>query len=419
MSHRIIVGDAREALRQVADGEVQCCVTSPPYFGLRDYGAAGQLGLEATPREYVDSLVSVFREVRRVMRDDGTLWLNLGDSYANTGGHTKLGGSSQLAGRAANEERHKLKGRVPEGFKKKDLLGIPWRVAFALQDDGWYLRSDIVWAKSNPMPESVLDRPTRSHEYLFLLTKSPDYFYDAEAIKEDGVCPAGTKGGKGSAKRGEAFGVNSRPPEYKVYDGRRNKRSVWGVSTKPCNWEFCKACGTLFKGPERRRLVATANGEQCPCGAVGQWVDHFAAFPPDLVEPCILAGTSAKGRCAKCLVPWRRVVRRTKMVVRPGPRAGEYGSTTTDGLTGTMVQPPSSETVGWEPQCQCHITGPNEWNVTADGTQAAVPCVVLDPFCGSGTTGAVAARHGLDFIGCEINPDYARVSDAVVSRASK
>lgn len=402
------------ALKQITDQSVQTCVTSPPYFGLRDYGVAGQLGLEQTPREYVDKLVGVFREVRRCLRDDGTLWLNLGDSYASTGGHGKLGANSQMVGREANSERRKVKGSVPDGFKTKDLMGIPWRVAFALQDDGWYLRSDIVWAKPNPMPESVLDRPTRSHEYLFLLTKSPRYFYDAEAIKEPAVGASPKKEWRDRKAAGESLyhglaGAAANGSGNFGSDGFRNKRDVWTVSTKPCSWDFCKACGILFKGLERKAITKTAmvgrHLRMCPCGVADQWVDHFAAFPLDLIEPCVLAGTSANGCCLLCNAPQIRVVERTKMVIRPGPRTGEYGSSTTDGLTGTMLEPAKTETSGWKPGCDCK--------------DLVHPCAVLDPFCGSGTTGVAAAKNKLDFIGCEINPDYARVSEALIARAAK
>jgi len=322
MKSTILIGDVRKRLAELTAGSVRTCITSPPYFGLRDYGTASweggdpecphtgkpmatkaninrntgggndvknataleffrercgrcgamridsQIGLEATPEAYVAEMVSVFREVWRVLADDGTLWLNIGDSYG----------------------------------KDKQLIGIPWRLAFALQADGWHLRSDIIWAKPNPMPESVRDRPTKSHEYVFLLSKSPKYYYDHEAIKEDGVIPAGTKGAKGSAERQRMKGVNARPPEYKVYDGKRNKRDVWVVNTKP------------FKGA------------------------HFAVMPEALVEPCVLAG-SAEGD------------------------------------------------------------------------------TVLDPFTGSGTVAVVANRHGRNFVGTELNPEYAEIARERISKA--
>ena len=252
----LLLGDCRETLKTLPDGSVNCCVTSPPYFGLRDYGNEGQIGLEQTPEAFVAELVSVFREVRRVLRDDGTLWLNLGDSYAGSG----KGPAGNLG--AKHNERHlehKHGGIVPEGLKPKDLIGIPWHVAFALQADGWYLRQDIIWHKPNPMPESVKDRCTKAHEYVFLLSKSAKYYFDSEAMKEDAVTPAGTKGAKGSASRKAEKGVNARPPEYALYGGTRNRRSVWTVQTRP------------YKGA------------------------HFATFPPDLIEPCVLAGCPVGG----------------------------------------------------------------------------------------------------------------------------
>ena len=255
MTVRILIGDVRTRLAEVPDASVHTCVTSPPYFGLRDYGHAGQIGLEATPDAFVAELVAVFREVRRVLRDDGTLWLNLGDSYAND---AKWGGSS--GGKhvtALHGDTGIGRGKVQTGLKPKDLIGIPWRVAFALQADGWYLRSDIIWSKPNPMPESVTDRPTKAHEYLFLLSKSERYYYDADAIAEDAV-----KGAAGSSfNEGKTathqLGRSSAAP--RIDAETRNRRTVWTVATQP------------FKGA------------------------HFATFPPALIEPCILAGCPKDG----------------------------------------------------------------------------------------------------------------------------
>ena len=249
--YTIHVGDCLDGLRELPDGIARTCVTSPPYFGLRDYGHEGQIGLEPTPDEFVTALVKVFREVRRGLRDDGTLWLNLGDSYANDG---KWGGSSGGKHASALHGNSGIgRGKVTTGLKQKDLIGIPWRVAFALQADGWYLRQDIIWAKPNPMPESVRDRCTKAHEYIFLLTKSARYYFDAEAIKEPEACgrtrgPALHPDTKSTNGNG---GLSSR-----VGDGSRNRRSVWTVTTKP------------FSGA------------------------HFAVFPSDLIEPCILAGSA-------------------------------------------------------------------------------------------------------------------------------
>ena len=252
--------DNREGLKMLDDNSIDCCITSPPYWGLRDYGVEGQLGLESTPEEYVANLVEVFREVKRVLRDDGTLWLNLGDSYS--------GNCSQASnnGRAGfGNARERLVNRKGKGLKPKDLVGIPWMVAFALRADGWYLRQDIIWHKPNPMPESVKDRCTKAHEYIFLLAKSAQYYYDNEAIKEDAkpesekryksAFHTGKKEISGQGRPGNA----SNTPGYKRWTGKRNKRSVWTVTTKP------------FKEA------------------------HFATFPPDLIEPCILAGCPEGG----------------------------------------------------------------------------------------------------------------------------
>ena len=254
---KILNGDCREVLKTMPDCSVHCCVTSPPYFGLRDYKVDGQIGLEQTPDAYVAQLVAVFREVRRVLADDGTLWLNLGDSYSGSGK-----GPAGNLGKIHNEREIKqTSGIVPDGLKPKDLIGIPWRVAFALQADGWYLRQDIIWHKPNPMPESVKDRCTKSHEYMFLLSKSERYYFDAEAIAEPSVTndprrpytSVGAKqiDGRTEWKSGERRGGNDFT--------KRNRRDVWTVATKP------------YKGA------------------------HFATFPPELVRPCILAGCKKGG----------------------------------------------------------------------------------------------------------------------------
>jgi site-specific DNA-methyltransferase (adenine-specific) len=259
MDYRIIEGDCIEGMRGLEGQSVNCVVTSPPYFGLRDYGHDGQIGLEASPDAFVTKLVDVFREVRRVLRDDGTLWLNLGDSYASRtkGSGGKNGNLNTPSGN--NEPAYFSQPRkFNHDVKDKDLLGIPWRVAFALQADGWYLRQDIIWHKPNPMPESVRDRCTKAHEYIFLLSKAPRYYFDAEAIKEPAVCelqPRKRPNGL-SVEDGKKLGVYR--PNCGVSE-TRNRRSVWTVATKPFN------------------------------GA------HFATFPPDLIRPCILAGCPKDG----------------------------------------------------------------------------------------------------------------------------
>lgn len=265
-------GDALSVLRELPSESVHCVVTSPPYWGLRDYGVEGQLGLEATPEEYVSKMVEVFREVRSVLRDDGTLWLNLGDCYATGGGSV-----GRCPGGGEQGERFLRQGmintqpnRMPlEGLKPKDLCGIPWMLAFALRADGWYLRSDIIWHKPNPMPESVTDRPTKAHEYIFLLSKSERYHYDATAIKEPQSETTMERFGNGTpriigkkektAKAGDVLANSSYVRSVGILENGRNKRSVWTVNTQPF--------------PEA----------------------HFATFPEELIKPCILAGCPAGG----------------------------------------------------------------------------------------------------------------------------
>lgn len=257
MKTQILNGDCIEMMRTLQDQSVNCCVTSPPYYGLRDYGHDGQIGLEETPDAFVQKLVEVFREVKRVLRNDGTLWLNLGDSYSGSG--------KSPAGNLGNKHNerhleHKTGGIIPDGTKSKDLIGIPWMVAFALRADGWYLRQDIIWHKPNPMPESVQDRCTKAHEYIFLLSKSSKYYYDIEPIREQikptsGVINGVSLMGEHRLKEG---GRKTEKREYDEIKGA-NKRSVWSVNTKS------------YEGA------------------------HFATYPPELIEPCILAGCPKGG----------------------------------------------------------------------------------------------------------------------------
>lgn len=307
----ILEGDCLDSLRSMPAGGVRCCVTSPPYWGLRDYGFAGQIGLEPTPGEYVARLVDVFREVRRVLADDATLWLNLGDSYAGNGPRSNNNGegaSSMGWPGQRKETLNKAAGlklpAVEHGLKPKDLCGIPWRVAFALQADGWYLRSDIIWAKPNPMPESVTDRPTKAHEYVFLLAKSERYHFDADAVAESALyrVPAERHAsGDYSQGSGRNDGGQHRSGGF-VTGEKRNVRSVWSIATQPYD------------------------------GA------HFATFPEALAERCIRAGS-------------------------------------------------------------------------------AVGDTVLDPFGGSGTTGAVALRWGRRAVLCEGNPEYVALARKRIAQA--
>jgi DNA modification methylase len=312
-------------------------------------------------------MVAVFREVRRVLRDDGTLWLNLGDSYASSGGERAYGSSDHGTGRGPGTRRHDV---PASGLKPKDLVGIPWRVAFALQSDGWYLRSDIIWSKPNPMPESVTDRPTKAHEYVFLLSKSARYFYDYEAALEDGEgYGSGNKtkrwGNNHTIERAEGAGAIERHLSI-PWEGRstRNRRTVWTIATSP----YSEA--------------------------------HFATFPPALVEPCIKAGTSERGCCATCGAPWTRETEKSRTFESGSGKAGNMpigkngaglqgGGETLDIRRGPTVH---STTTGWSPACRCD----------AD----TKPCTVLDPFSGAGTALLVADRLGRDGIGIDLNPEY-------------
>ncbi len=372
MSVRIINADVMDGLRQLGDESVHCVVTSPPYYALRDYGVDGQIGIEASPEIFVARMVEVFSEIRRVLRKDGTCWMNMGDSYNQNQGKgfdTNQDGGERK--RVAASPKASSGGLPP-----KNLLGMPWRLAFALQADGWWLRSDIIWAKPNPMPESVTDRPTKSHEYVFLLTRSERYFYDAEAIKEAAsgvVGNARTFRGGGAYTGGRSF-QNSNGSERESHgnapneSGSRNKRSVWTIATSP----FPDA--------------------------------HFATFPPELPEICILAGTSQKGCCAKCGAPWGRETETIytdahKGMVGNQRKAAQTASWSAnhDGRENDKRMNKNVATLGWSPSCSCN----------AD----VIPATVLDPFSGAGTTCLVADRLQRNAIGIELNPTYAAMSE--------
>ncbi len=413
----IVHGDALEVLRGWPDASVQCCVTSPPYWGLRNYQAegetlAGQYGQEPTIEEHIAVLVEFFREVRRVLRPDGTLWLNVGDKYAgggNGGGGSfaKDGIRTGLPGTDKNKRTVHGKMSVPDGFKPKNLLMLPARLAMALQADGWTLRSDIIWSKPNPMPESVTDRPATAHEHVFLLTPGPRYFYDAEAVREEGAGTPTTKmpdgwdtgpgahgsvhregrekGAKTDKQRGHSrrhAGFNDRWDEMtraEQQSSGRNLRNVWTVPTQPY------------------------------AGA------HYATFPEALVEPCIAAGTSERGACPACGAPWRRVVE--KIAFGKAPSATGYDDTTKACPLSRSRQAyraagleaaPAPRTTGWVPGCDCPgLDGDGPWSDLSahpDGTDnwPRVPCIVMDPFAGSGTAGVVAYKMGREFVGIDL-----------------
>ena len=362
MNHQILIGDCIDMMRTLPDESVHTCITSPPYFGLRDYGVDGQIGLEQSPAEFIQRLVEVFREVRRVLRNDGTAWVNMGDSYAGSwGGHGRddMGiGVSALSQRQVMASQRKDKKVGHYGFKPKDLMGMPWRLAFALQDDGWYLRQDIIWHKPNPMPESTKDRCTKAHEYLFLLSKSRRYYYDNDAIRE----PSNMSGGSTRPTNGVGWGHGTDAKE-------RNRERV----TVPKGWDTSTGEGGhggyhkdgAARGSKRNSFARESKYSAGEHGQKAQhrpdradvdygetrnkrsvWTvathafreAHFATFPPDLIRPCVLAGS---------------------------PRGG----------------------------------------------------MVLDPFGGAGTTGLVAMQEGRRSILCELNPEYAAMARARLDKA--
>jgi len=525
----IVCGDALGVMRGWPDGCVQMCVTSPPYWGLRDYGLppavwggdegcehewsgdivtdkrglqtspsgtlagpqradarkatggafcslcgawSGCLGLEPTPELYVEHLTEIMREVRRVLRDDGTCWINLGDSYNGSGG---AGGDYNAGGLKDGQPRYP--GRNVGTLKPKDLVGIPWRVAFALQADGWWLRSDVIWAKPNPMPESVTDRPTRAHEYVFLLSKSKRYYYDADAVREPNSPTTGKWGKSVPSKTAQAQGdgrhgatgflggeIGHDETIDRYYTQGRNRRTcwtvddtlaeflrfaagqgvdiddlveafiagqaeqknVWTIATKPFGMEMCQQCKTVYVAKEYRRLVEHVEnrdgkeirGRICQaCGSWDEWVSHFAVFPPALIEPCILAGTSARGCCPECGAGWERVVERKQLAERDdtGRTHGlDHQRRSSPGAPPERGWQVERNTTGWQPTCDCFSDDPAQtaWDVQM-GLEEYDPirCVVLDPFMGAGTTALVALEHNRDYVGIELNPDYIEIAE--------
>ncbi|WP_458718288.1 DNA-methyltransferase [Pseudomonas gregormendelii] len=350
--HSILVGDCIDMMRSLPDQSVQTCITSPPYFGLRDYGVDGQIGLEQTPAEFIARLVDVFREVRRVLRDDGTAWVNMGDSYAGSwGAHGRddMGvGVSTISQRQVMASQRKAKATTHAEYKPKDLMGMPWRLAFALQDDGWYLRQDIIWHKPNPMPESTRDRCTKAHEYIFLLSKARRYHCDMEAIREPaiyGPTPTGVGFGHGFDAVTKPRATVPTGWDTSTGDGGHGAFHKEGAerarrdSFKREDSKREQAIPGQNKGthrPDRKESTwdtATRNKRSVWTVATHSFKDaHFATFPPDLIRPCVLAGA---------------------------PRGG----------------------------------------------------VVLDPFGGAGTTAVVAMQEGRKSILCELNPDYAAMAE--------
>lgn len=374
---RLLPGDCREVLATLPANSVHCVVTSPPYYGLRAYLPDGhadkhrEIGSEATPDAYLAEMVAVFREVRRVLRPDGTVWCNMGDSYASNAA-TAAGKSGFESHRGSdtptlNTEHQGRNAYRGNGIKPKDLLLMPARLALALQADGWWLRSDIIWHKPNPMPESVTDRPTSAHEHVFLLAKAARYYYDADAVREPQDHPGIVQyHGGGKRRDGERFeDRRDHDNTVSVYNpAGRNCRNVWTIATAP----YSEA--------------------------------HFATFPPALAERCIRAGTSERGCCAACGAPWARVTAKQFRPLNTSIKAGHTGKhlDVSMGWADERCGVNDVTTTGWAPSCACDA--------------ATVPCTVLDPFGGAGTTALVADRLQRDAILIELNPAYTEMAMA-------
>jgi DNA modification methylase len=371
----VYLGGALDVLARLPDDSVHVCVTSPPYWGLRSYLPNGhyskrlELGTEPTPQEYVAALVEIMREVRRVLRPDATCWLNVGDSYAHGGNGSRDPDRWPKQSRNGNGFRSVHAKGHSSGLKSKNLALVPERLAIALQDDGWYIRSRICWAKTSAMPESVKDRPSSAWEHIWLLTKSAAYYYDPEAVRE----PA-TKGADGSTFTNGKTAINGQGRTSLLprdEPAGRNMRNFWLLGPEPY--------------PEA----------------------HFAVYPSEVPRRAIAAGTSERGCCPECGAPWVRCVEREQVDDRTGIRMRNVGGRV-DGFTRITasggIRPDRLTTTGWRPGCDHH--------------HEAVPCVVLDPFAGSGTTLAVARRTGRKAIGVELNPNYLALIKARITEAA-
>lgn len=397
MSIRILTGDCRRVLRDLPDGSVGCCVTSPPYFGLRDYGHDDQIGLEEMPEEYVEQLVEVFREVRRVLRDDGTLWVNIGDSYASSGrGGNPTFASSTLAGGHATQDAARIaRSRMPAaGLKPKDLIGIPWMVAFALRADGWFLRQEVVWSKPNAMPESVRDRCTKAHESVFLFAKSREYFFDAQAIAEP--VAGDPEASRNRWDRDDRDVPGQKPQKRTSRSGNKERKPRPGPESSSSH-----QCGSVpWEGSSRNRRSVWSIPTRPFSGA------HFATMPAELAELCIRAGTSERGRCPDCGARWTRQTSPALDVGHTGITDTAYESRSTAGRLAKLRQAAREQgteytgarvTTGWARGCGCR--------------PLPVPDVVLDPFGGAGTTGLVADGLQRDAILVELNPEYVGIAE--------
>lgn len=434
-------GDTRDWVRSLPANSVHCWVTSPPYFGLRDYQHPDQIGLEKTPDEYVAELVGVARDMRRALHPSGVFWLNLGDSYSGGG----IGGGPKGDGLTGRSSRDTQPGRRvvnPDGVKPKDLIGVPWMVAFALRADGWYLRQWCPWVKRSGMPESATDRPGTSCETVFLLAKRPDYFFDMEAVKRPGSGTADRPHLRRAMQLAESHGLTVAHVEAiracGVTDAGKAAVTQTGAGRNdPAVQHLAAEAKKVLGGYYREFLLADARNLRsgdfwfdsvgmlmagdAPVGfdvpPKGRKDAHFAVMPEALVRPMVAAGSSGKGVCPECNAPWERVVERTRVATRPGTDTKIRSSGQTGGAYSPPGQPPHSNartseeignrdperhvthtrTVGWKPTC-------------GHADQTPVPAVVADPFVGSGTVLSVARQLGRVAVGCDLNPDYVGIA---------
>lgn len=418
MSYVLHCGTAIEKLRSLPTASVDCCVTSPPYWALRDYSALGQIGLEETPVQWRDKLLEVFGEVRRVLKSTGSLWLNLGDCYATGAGRCDRAGGGAQGDRWSDRGSKTPPNRMPiTGLKAKDLVGLPWMTAFALRDAGWYLRRDCIWEKPNAMPESATDRPSTSHEYVFLLTKSEQYYYDRIAVMEPTTGNAHHRGAGINPKAKVPGGWDSAAGSHgQIHREGRNSRM--NRDRDPAHQTEAK-----IRAKQNRSFSAAVTGLVSMRNLRSVWKipsqpykgAHFATFPVALATRCILAGSSEYGCCSLCGLPWDRVTDHQPLPRIPtterqdrkwteveqlknrrdNPQRGVLGS----GVSHKQIAAPVA-TIRWVPSCTCTLSSER------------VPAVILDPFSGSGTTGVAALRLGRDYIGIDVKSEYVEMSRA-------
>lgn len=385
---RILVGDVIERLKGMKKKSIHTCITSPPYWNQRDYKVDGQIGLEPTPEDFITKMVEVFREVRRVLRDDGVIWINIGDSYASGGRKTNgpIDPATPQGRHRASKQDRNFRAPQPANVKAKDLLGIPWLLALALRNDGWYLRSSIIWEKKNAMVHSVKDRCMTNHEYVFMLSKSPTYFFDNTAIREK----------TGREMTWEEYIANT-GTDWQAGKDRKNTDLEEGLGATSN-----KLCGGTHPDGAAKRTVWSVNTKGIKDG-------HFASFPFKLIEPMILSATSHAGCCSKCGTQWVRKLKRVRHPTRPATtskmnKREAVNPTKEYGHRDPKRHVTETKTIGWKPGCDCK--GAEE-----------IPSTVLDIFGGSGTTACVALQKNRSAVLIELNPEYVEIMKRRIKRA--